>query len=61
MPPDSSSLTRRVSSTLPGLKPGESGYNEMLVALEKMFAAYQENGKVVIEHDTWLVYGQLSS
>jgi SAM-dependent methyltransferase len=57
---DLDGLNGRVFSTLPGLVPGESRFDEMLTALEQMFENYQENGTVVIEHDTLLVYGQLA-
>lgn len=53
-------LKGRVFSTLPGLYPGESRYDDMLAALEEIFEAHQQDGEVTIEHDMWLVYGQLS-
>jgi SAM-dependent methyltransferase len=55
---DLEGLKGRVHSTLPGLLPGEAGYEKMLKALELMFETHQEKGLVVIEHDTRLVYGQ---
>ena len=41
------------------LEPDDPSYGMMLSALEEIFWTYQENGRVTIEHDTRVVFGQL--
>jgi SAM-dependent methyltransferase len=37
----------------------QPGYKEMLSALNKLFDAHQDNGRVTFEYDTLLYYGQI--
>jgi len=40
--------------------PADPNYGELLATANKLFDTHQENGKVVIAHDTHLYYGKLS-
>ncbi len=37
---------------------GEPGHEEMMEALEQIFAEYQQDGRVVVEYDTKMYWGQ---
>ncbi|UCG23390.1 MAG: class I SAM-dependent methyltransferase [Chloroflexota bacterium] len=49
----------RILSNGPALEPGDPFYETMLAALKEIFQAHQVHGTVIIDHDTWVVYGQL--
>ena len=58
---DFASLKGRVLSNGPALEPEDPLYATMLATLEEIFWTHQENGTVTIEHDTWVVFGRISS
>lgn len=58
---DYEGLKGRVLSNGPALEPGDPHYGTMMAALEELFRTHQQNGTVTIEHDTRVVYGQLSA
>jgi SAM-dependent methyltransferase len=53
-------LIGRVLSNGTALEPADKNYGLMLRRLEEIFQSYQVDGRVIIEHDTRLVYGRLS-
>ncbi len=57
---DLEGLIGRVLSNRPSLESDDPLYETMLSTLEEIFMNYQENGTVTIDHDTRVVYGQLS-
>jgi SAM-dependent methyltransferase len=56
---DLQGLKGRVLSNGPALEPGDRLYEPMLTAIETLFQNHQQKGTVTIEHDTWVVIGQL--
>jgi SAM-dependent methyltransferase len=56
---DLEQLKGRVRSSVIAAQPGHPRYAEMLDALEAIFQMYQVEGRVTIEHDTEVWYGQL--
>ncbi len=57
---DFEGLKGRVLSSGGVPQPGHARYQEMLDDLEAIFQAHQVNGKVTIEHETQVYYGQLN-
>jgi SAM-dependent methyltransferase len=57
---DLQGLRGRVLSNGPALEPDDEQYGTMLATIDELFQAHQRNGTVTIEHDTWVVIGQLS-
>ena len=58
---DFEGLKGRILSNKPALEPADPGFTAMIKGLEEMFQAHQQNGTVTIDHDAWVVYGQLPS
>lgn len=58
---DLEGLRGRVFSSSYTPEADQHGYYSMVDDLGKLFETYQENGKVAIEYDTQIFYGQLSS
>jgi len=52
-------LEGRVLSASYAPLPEHPNYEPMIEALHQLFANHQVNGRVVMEHDTWVYYGRL--
>lgn len=57
---DFDGLKGRLLSSSYTPEPGESGFEDMLHELGRIFQTYQVNGKVSFEYDTLVCYGRLS-
>jgi SAM-dependent methyltransferase len=58
---DLESLRGRLRSSSYVPSEGEPKFAEMMVALDELFAAHQQDGRVVMEFSTWVHLGQLTS
>lgn len=58
---DHAGLKGRVLSCSYMPNEGHKDYEHMIYCLKKVFARYQQNGKVRLDHDTKIYYGHLSS
>jgi SAM-dependent methyltransferase len=58
---DLESLRGRLRSSSYVPSEGDPNFAPMMAALEKLFAAYQQDGRVLMEFSTWVHLGQLTS